>query len=77
MKSKYIPKYFEFLREDENLEKVADLIEAVKRASVIGWDGDTFSQAATCDILRKLYDLLPNQKIINTNENIRKILEGE
>ena len=56
-KSKYNSAYIEFLKKDETVEKIADLIEALKMATTIGWEDDHLSPAATDHILGKLYEI--------------------
>lgn len=70
--AKYVQEYLDLLAKPENLEKTADLIESIKKASVVGWDGNAFSEYATNDILEKLYRLVPSAIETNTNTASRK-----
>lgn len=78
--SDYVPEYLNFLREESQTTKIADLIEAIKKASVLGWNGSKetgqhFSEVATLDILEKLYTLVPTARLVNSNQDILKLLD--
>jgi hypothetical protein len=66
MRGPFNPEYLKFLKEDGTIEKVADLIEEIKKATMLGWDGDQFSPVATECICEKLWEIHPGWKVINT-----------
>lgn len=67
----YTKVYLDHLRSDENIVKIAEIIEEVKKASVLGWDGDHFSNAATCEILRALYAFDPDLRCLNSKPSVQ------
>lgn len=75
----YDPKYLEFLKADENIIKVAELIKTIKQAA-IALDQNHFNQVATNDILEKTYELSPSTKFVeilfNLEDRFKKNPEG-
>lgn len=68
--SKYSPDYLEYLRSRENIERVADLVEAVKRAQLGIVDG-RFTEKDTRRAIHILSGLIPGMKDIHEDEKMR------
>jgi hypothetical protein len=47
--------YLDVLRSDDVIVRIADLLEEIEKASILGLQGNQFSEVATSCILEKLY----------------------